>query len=119
MPASTPWFGPPEYAEALALRRAVSFAREEGVDRAIFATDCLSLVQRLNSSEMDRSSVGLVVEGIRFLARDFSMISFVHIKRSLNEATHLLARSCNSVLSSGIFHSVPEFIQRTLCIDVV
>ena len=80
MPASTPWFGPTDYAEALALCRAVSFAREEVVDRAIFATDCLSLVQRLNSSEMDRSSVGLVVEGIRFLARDFSMISFDHIK---------------------------------------
>jgi hypothetical protein len=43
----------PEYAEALALRRAVHPAVEEGRNKGIFATDCLSLVQRFNSSCMD------------------------------------------------------------------
>jgi hypothetical protein len=35
----------PEYAKALALRCAVVLAKEEGFDRVIFASDCLSLVQ--------------------------------------------------------------------------
>ena len=109
----------PEDAEALALRRAVSFARDEGVDRAIFATDCLSLVQRLHSSPLDRSVVGMVVGDIKLLASEFSSVSFTHVKRSLNEAAHVLANSCSSVISSDIFHSAPEFIERTLCIDVV
>jgi hypothetical protein len=34
----------PEYAEALALRRAVQFAQEEGMDKMIFKLDCLSLI---------------------------------------------------------------------------
>ena len=38
----------PELAEACALRRAVNLAREMGCDSVIFASDCLSLVQRIN-----------------------------------------------------------------------
>jgi hypothetical protein len=34
----------PEFAEALALWHAVQFAQEEGVDKVIFKSDCLSLI---------------------------------------------------------------------------
>ena len=64
------------------------------MDRAIFAMDCLSLVKRLNSTEFDLSVVGMVVDDIKFLAIEFISVSFVHVKRSLNEETHLLAKSC-------------------------
>jgi hypothetical protein len=57
---------PPELAEALALRRAV----ELGFDKAVFESDCLSLVQRMNSQRMDRSSVG-IAGSINHLVRDF------------------------------------------------
>ena len=39
-----------EYAEALALRRAVTITRDRGVAKATFVSDCLSLIQRLNST---------------------------------------------------------------------
>jgi ribonuclease HI len=109
---------PPENAEALALRRAVSLARDEGFDKVIFASDCLSLVHRLNSQVVDRSSVGLLVDGIKSMTSSFTSVSFIHVKRNLNEAAHILAKSCGTITSSGVFYSVPDCIRRTLCIDV-
>jgi hypothetical protein len=61
----------PEFAEAGALGRVVSIAQGEGLDKAIFATDCLSLMQRLNSPTMDRSPVGVGAEEIKTLVMFF------------------------------------------------
>jgi ribonuclease HI len=108
----------PELAEAVALRRAVQLARDEGMDKVIFETDCLSLVQRLNSLTMDRSSVGMLVAEIKVSGRGFTSISFRHVKRVFNQAAHLLAKSSLDVNSSCVFYSVPEFIRGTFCIDV-
>jgi hypothetical protein len=55
----------PEFAEGLALKHAVSTAIDEGFDKVIFASDCLSLLQRRNRSTMDRSDVGILVDGIK------------------------------------------------------
>lgn len=49
----------------------------------------------------------------------FTDVSFVHVKQSLNEAAHLLAKSCEIILSSDVFHSVVDCIRRILCIDVI
>jgi hypothetical protein len=107
-----------QLAEALALRRAVEFALEEGVCNAVFESDCLSLISRINSGMEDRSSVGIIVVGIKHLVKDFTSVSFRHVRRALNEAAHLLAKSCVNVNSSFIFHSVSEFLRGTFCIDV-
>jgi ribonuclease HI len=122
-------FTSPEIAEALALRAAVSLTRDRGFDKAIFATDCLSLVQRLCSSTpdrsqvgsvvQDRSQVGSVVQDIRVMAADFSVVSFRHVNRSLNEAAHILARSYNLASQGFISDFAPECIRETLCNDVV
>ena len=45
----------PELAEAIAFRRAILFASELSYNRAIVATDCLSLIRKLQSQDMDRS----------------------------------------------------------------
>jgi hypothetical protein len=59
-------------AEALALQRAVIVAGERGYDKVIFASDCLSLIQRILSPEPDRSLVGAVVADIKLKRRCFS-----------------------------------------------
>jgi hypothetical protein len=68
---------------------------------------------------MDRSSVGLVVAGIKQLVSGFTSVSFCHVKRVLNEAAHVLAKSCQDVNSSFISYSVPDCIRGLLCIDVI
>jgi hypothetical protein len=109
----------PEYDESFALRRAVEVAREKGMDKVIFESNCLSLVQRLNSTIMDRSSVGLIVASIMVQLGGFISASFRHVKRVFNEAVHYLAKLCEGVNSSSIFLSVPDCIRETFYIDVI
>jgi hypothetical protein len=87
--------------------------------RSFLPLICLSLVQRIQSSAPDRSLVGMLVEDIKDRAKSFTSVSFIHVKRSLNEAANVLAKSCISFTSSEIFHTVPDCIRGTLCIDVI
>jgi hypothetical protein len=82
----------PEQAEALALLRAVQLAQEEGFPKVIFASDCLSLVQRVRSSSVDRLPVGVLVADIKSLAKSFTSVSFIHVKHCLNEAARSASR---------------------------
>jgi hypothetical protein len=117
--ASEPLVGysSPELAETLALRRAVSLAREGGFQDVIFSSDCLSLIQRLNSKTPDRSPIGVVVADIRAQAAAFSSAKFRHVHRSINSAAHILARTCDVSSSGFVSFSAPECIRETLCID--
>jgi hypothetical protein len=105
----------PEMAEAMALRRAVLLAHDEQVSDVIFASDCLSLVRRINSSVSDRSSIGAVVAEIKSMSEGFSSVSFKHVRRLLNVPAHVLAKSCFISSSMCVFYSVPDCIRRTLC----
>jgi ribonuclease HI len=109
----------PELAEALAIRSAVTLARDEGFDKIKLVSDCLSVVQRIGTASRDRSIVGVVVEDIKSLAKSFLSVQFSHVSRSCNNSAHSLARRAE--LSSPVFyrHLVPEFIRDKLCIDYV
>jgi hypothetical protein len=80
-------FTTPKLAEALAMRQAVTLARDKGFTKATFASDCHSLINCLKSSSPDRSQLGSMVADIRFLTKDFVVASFCHVSRVLNEAT--------------------------------
>jgi ribonuclease HI len=109
----------PEIAEALACRRAVSLAVEEGFDKIIVVSDCLSLIHRLQSLELDRSMVGLVVQDIKHICTCFAEVSFMHALRQCNEAAHVLARSAERFVSCTFRLSAPECIRKTLCNDLL
>ena len=112
-------FTSPELAEAMALRRAVEIAKERGHDRVIFASDCLSLIQRISSVSPDRSPVGSVVLDIKKMIAGFNSATFRHVNRSLNEAAHILATTCD-VSSRGFISSLaPDSIRKTLCTDIM
>jgi ribonuclease HI len=83
----------PEVVEALALRRALSLAGDEGFSKIMVVLDCLSLVQRVLAPSMDHISVGVVVQDIKALAQDFEAFSLSHVYRQFNESAHILARS--------------------------
>ena len=109
----------PELAEARAVFYGISFAREEGFSNIVIGSDCLSVIQRLNSPVMDRSSLGPVIEDIKRLAVSLSSCEFRHVGRTSNEAAHLLARSCTS-LPSMVWRGVsPDLIRQTICNDIM
>jgi hypothetical protein len=99
-------------AEALAIRRVVAFAQEKGFSEIILGSDCLSALQRLNSSVTDRSSMGPVIEDIK-LSRSFSSCEFRHVPRELNVAAHQLARGCVSSVQSGETPRHTELTEET------
>jgi ribonuclease HI len=107
----------PELAEAMAVRLALSFARDEGLDNLIIASDCLSVVQRAKASSRDRSFCGPVFEDIKSLMSSFGSCSIRHVYRGQNVAAHCLARSSEDS-SMSVWRGVPpECIQDTICID--
>jgi hypothetical protein len=93
--------------------------RDKGFDKVIFASDCLSLIQRLNSPTQDRSQVGSLIKDMKAMVTCFSSVTFRHVHRSLNEAAHILARSCTLVSLGFISDFAPECIRKTLCIDMI
>ena len=105
----------PELAEAMALWHAVSLVREEGFTDVLFKTDCLSVVQRLQSPSMDRSVVGTVLKDVKSLANGLSSVAFHHVRRHCNVLDHVLARSSLGSSSLSISRSAPDCIRETLC----
>jgi hypothetical protein len=103
----------------MALRRAVAIAADQGFDRIIFRSDCLSLIQQLQSTGQDRSLVGSVVLDIKQMVASFSSSTFRHVHRSTNGAAHILARTCDVFSPGFISFYVPDCIRETICTDVV
>ena len=87
------------------LRRAVALTREEGFSRAVFQSDCLSIIQKTNTLTVDRSPVGLITADIKELAAFFSSVRFSHVNRLSNVAAHILARSCESSIDYFLCNS--------------
>jgi hypothetical protein len=107
----------PELAEAMAVRLALSFARGEGMDNLIIASDCLSVVQSAKASTTDRSFCGPMLEDIKPRMSLFSSCSIRHVYRGQNVGAHCLARSSEDI-SMSVWRGVPpECIQDTVSID--
>jgi hypothetical protein len=113
-----PGFTDPELGELIALQRAVKITYDKGYGDAIFVSDCLSLIQRLNSASPDRSQVGALVKDIKTLVAGFNSATFHHVRRSLNELTHVLAKTCNLASVGFISDFAPDVIRKTLYVDV-
>jgi hypothetical protein len=90
----------PELAEALAVRLVLSLANDEDMINIIIASDYLSVIQRILSSNRDRSACGVVIEDIKLMAAFFTAISFHHVRRGQNIVIHRLAWSCEFVYKS-------------------
>ena len=102
----------PELAEAMALRRDVQLACDEHFSNVIFATDCQSLVNMINATTFDRSIIGTVVNDIKVASRIFDSVEFKYVRRQVNVAAHILAKSCKYLSNLVVFHSAPECTGR-------
>lgn len=107
----------PELAEAVAIRRALSLAKEEGYQKVIISSDCLSAIQRIISPLLDRSRIGCLISDIKRIGAEFSECTFMHVNRLCNLAAHTLAR-LSEPAGSNVYRSVtPDCIRELLCND--
>jgi hypothetical protein len=66
---------------------------------------------------MDRSSVDLLVDGIKSMTNFFTSVSFIHMKRNLNEAAHIL--SLVVLLPLAVFFILFRIASEELCVLIL
>lgn len=79
-----------DVAEALAIRRGMEFARDNGVRDLLVESDAQIVIYVLLYPRQDLSYVGTIVRDIRDLVADFDRVTFAWIRRAGNYVAHLL-----------------------------
>lgn len=105
----------PEVAEAEAIRRALMLAESIGAQSFQVASDCLSLVNKLQQQGLDRTSTGAIVHDIKLRAKKFVSCTFKYVHRACNEAAHVLARSAEHDQGTYWLNEPPEIIRTIIC----
>ena len=83
--------------EALACRRAMILAKDEGVLDCIFEGDAETIIiKAILASDLSHPKYGHVINDILQLYIVFSYSSFSHVKHLGNSVAHFLARSSKS-----------------------
>ena len=80
--------------EALACRRAMFFAKELGLFDCVFEGDAQVIVKAIQREDSSHPEYGQVLSDVLFLAADFCVCTFSHVKRAGNSIAHFLARQC-------------------------
>jgi hypothetical protein len=74
----------------MSARQALYFAKCEDFKKVFVQSECLSVVQHVNSSTTDRSINGPFIEDINKPIKSFMSCSFKHIYRGANVAAHFV-----------------------------
>ena len=85
-----------ETVEVLAVRSAVSLAKELNFDQVIIEGDTDVIIKAINSGGFSSSSFGHIIRDIKLLSSAFHNVSYNHTRRQGNRVAHRLARmACN------------------------
>ena len=106
--------------EALACRKAISFALELGVENVVLERDSETIIQALNADSTCASSFGHIIKDIRVLALDFDSICFSHVKRQGNTVANSLAKLakfslCPSFWTDGLPRDIHNLVVADRC----
>ncbi|KAL0408431.1 UNVERIFIED_CONTAM: putative mitochondrial protein [Sesamum radiatum] len=97
-----------EIAEALAAREAVDLTLRYGWNRVWIEGDCLSLINKINSSKTDNSYTNPLVQDIKRTSSFCSILAFSYVSRSYNTIAHKLATRAGAPLYSSRCFSPAE-----------
>ena len=88
-----------ELAEAMGIREALSWVKNQNLSNVVLESDCLQIVQAIRSSFLCFSLLGRVVKECRVLLTSLKNknVKFRFVKRSANKVAHFLARNTCSV----------------------
>ena len=104
--------------EALVAQRAMELALEIGLNKGVLEGDSLILMNALKTNSHSLAQFGHIIKDIQFLASQFSIISFSHVKGHCNTIAHLIARRALSFSSLQVWmEDVPLEITNVLQAD--
>ena len=110
----------PSLAEAMAVKEALSWAKEMRGRSVTVESDCLVVIQMIRSAAPMRSRVGQVIEECRKLVSDINNLKLQFVKRSANMSAHELARGSH-MYPDRIFDwiSVPINVKKCIQNDLI
>ena len=74
--------------EALAAAKAVSFAAEIGITKAVLEGDSLTIMNALSSDHLSLATFGLILNDVKFNAKNFDQLHYSPVKRECNTLAH-------------------------------
>ncbi|KAJ8439190.1 hypothetical protein Cgig2_003403 [Carnegiea gigantea] len=81
-----------EMAEALAICSGMEIAKDSGFRSIEVESDSLSIIIKIRTSDIPHNEVGLLIEDIVNMSKDFSHCSFHFVKRDGDRVAHVLAK---------------------------
>ncbi|XP_050211354.1 uncharacterized protein LOC126661543 [Mercurialis annua] len=106
----------PRMAEIMGVREALSWLKD--FDKIIIDSDAMDVVLDVRNPSCSDSD--LLVEDCAELAKQFDNIKFVFVRRSANQAAHVLAQYASSILGlQGWFYNFPEFLATVTVSDLI
>ena len=108
-----------EEIEALVAAKALSFAAEIGVSRAVLEGDALVVIKALSDENASFASFGLLVDDVKLLSQCFSQLLYSHTKREGNYVAHNLTRYAIAILDDLVWmEDVPLQVLHVLQVDL-
>lgn len=101
-------------AEALALRDAMNLASNLLIDKVVFESDCLELVQSCRG-EIQRGEISGIMQDVQHLKRNFLKCDFTWTARAGNVVAHQIAALVRrDLLSSDWIFNQPLVVKQQL-----
>ena len=108
-------------AEALVAREALRFAVEIGISDAEVEVkgDSLTICNTLKCQDSSFASYGDIIDEACLVARSFHGVSFSHVKREGNRATHMLARWAIELQDDFLvwLEDVPPYLESVIHLE--
>ncbi|KAF5451602.1 hypothetical protein F2P56_026695 [Juglans regia] len=108
----------PEFIEATTLLRGLQFCAQWGVPKLVLETDCLILVNALQSQTTFLTDFAFLLNDISRMMRGFQEVQILHVNRLGNIAAHQLARNAWNVEDIVMWWgSCPSFVSQAVWLD--
>ena len=103
-------------AEALAARVALQLAWDSGLRNVEVEGDSLVVIRALKDQERCLASYGDIIMDIQHLAASFQCVKYCHVRRTGNNAAHVLARKVLDLHSEFLvwLEDVPGFLDNVI-----
>lgn len=113
-----------EVAEAMAIRKAIQYAKSVGVEELVVESDCSRIVKALVSRVDTLTSCEAILMDCLDLCRDFKWVDFSFVRRTGNRVAHGLTQVAQDVSLhvpatwfKNVHHSVKHLVEDDLIIQ--
>lgn len=106
-------------AEAMGIRKRMSFALEMLLLKLIVESDCLSLISSLQKHSWASSYVGRILSEYKLLEAQFYSISYANVCREGNKVTHLLAKLVLENHDQYWIEEDPPIVANCISMDLI